>query len=164
MSGGRDPVTFHSSLSFGWNFPIGGKTTEMVEAHPMVKPEIVLHTADPPAEAVILEYFPIVNRITPELSFFAEIVGWNPGNTKRFSFFIKFKNIAIGPDIGTVVGNIDGHIPNEFHPNFIKMVFKLSPLAEENPLAEFYIQNLAIELSPQCRRPSSVRSRMSSAM
>ena len=58
---------------------------------------------------------PPIERISPSLSGFAEIIWWNAGNTSgAICFWGEFEEFLVSPYIRTIKSNVDGQITNQF--------------------------------------------------
>ena len=84
----RNPLTALGSLIASGNLPARSETAEVVHAGDIDHGQRRAHTLDPPLEAVVLHALPVVKRIAPELSGFAEIVRRNTRNHDWFSVFV----------------------------------------------------------------------------
>ena len=95
------------------NFPIGGDAAEMVDPNDIVKLKDAAEAMDPPGEAAFFVKVPAVEGVAPSLSDGAEIVGWNPCNGGGLTPVIQVKKFGVAPDIGAIMGNENGNIPND---------------------------------------------------
>src|SRR6056297_1172931 len=91
---------------------------------------------DPPPEAVPLHGLPIVERVTPELSRFAEIIRWNSGHSAGHPVRSQLKKLRAGPDIDAIHGDIDGKISQKKDVPFASEGTQPRPLTEEEKLPE----------------------------
>src|SRR5579859_3225009 len=105
----------------GRDFPELGKTAEVVEANQVAglcRPTEPLH---PPVIAGGPNRIPVVERIAPTLSSGAEVIRWHAGNDLGLQIFVQAKQIAMRPDVGTLVIHKDGNVSH--HANgFLRAV------------------------------------------
>src|SRR5580698_2839232 len=67
----------------------------------------------PPVEASLLQHIPSIERISPPLSRFAEVVRRHARYSNRRKVFIELKNIAVRPYIRAVVIHKNGDIADK---------------------------------------------------
>ena len=106
----------------------------MVNPYYVIELCIACDAVNPPAEAILFHMLVIIQRIAPELTILAEIIGGYAGYLYRYSLSIKLKILRSGPDIRRIERNIDWHISDELHSVFVSVDFKMIPLLEEKEL------------------------------
>ena len=119
------------------NFPVAGKTPEMVDANDVDQLENPAHPLDPPGIAFERMGAPAVQRVAPALAGGAEKIGPNAGDNAHPALFVQLEQLLARPDLGALAGNEDGGVADDFHTAFIGIGPQLFPLAEKTPLAEF---------------------------
>ena len=82
-------------------------------------------------------YFPVIQRISPELSCCGKSIRWASCNLCRAVFLIQLKEPRIRPGICTVHCHIDRDITDDLNAVFICIRFEFHPL-----LTEFELQIL----------------------
>src|SRR5580700_6436846 len=82
----------------------------MVDADDVAGVNRPSHAADPPVIASSAKRVPVVERISPALSGFAERVRWNAGDDFRREIFLQSKQAGVGPHVGAVVAHEDRDI------------------------------------------------------
>ena len=76
----------------------------MVDPYNVIQAEAVGDSFDPPLISRVTVHFPVVQRVSPELSCFTEIVRGDACDVFRFKFFRVYgKYIPAAPCIGAVV-------------------------------------------------------------
>ena len=121
----------------GRNMPSRFKAEKMVYAHTVEQIKHLLKTLDPPSISPLLQYIPVVERITPQLAIFAEIIRWNTCHGSWASFTIQQEEIAIAPDIGRIIGYEDRQVTDDGNAMRSGVFSQRSPLAVKLPLKIF---------------------------
>ena len=80
--------------------------------------------------------FPVIKRISPELSCSRKSIRRASGNTYRQILFIKLKKLRLCPGICAVKSNIDRHISDDLHTFIVSISLQLCPLLKEPELLE----------------------------
>src|ERR1035441_6450766 len=127
----------------GRYFPISFEAAKVVQTDHIHHLERRSQSIDPPLVSSGLHVIPAINRISPELSVGAEIIGRNPGHLSGTAVGVEFKQVGIRPDVSAVMGHINWNIPHHPHAASLTITFQLGPLAKEFPLPEFLELNLA---------------------
>ena len=115
---------------------IGLQTAEMVDAYAVKEGECIAHTLAPPSIAILLHTLPIVERIAPELTVGAEVIGRHACHCLGTKLSIEQEELVVCPDVGTVVGNVDGNVPDHGDAALVGVCLDLHPLTEEFILDE----------------------------
>jgi hypothetical protein len=90
----------------------------------------------PPRVILLRQHLPPVQRISPELSCGTEIVGRNSGHMGGTFPAIQLEVVRIPPDIHTLIGHIDGEIPDQMNTSIMGVIPKLCPLLKKKELQE----------------------------
>ena len=94
----------------GRDVPGAGEADEVVDADEVDLGEHPAQAIDPPAEPVGGHGLPAVERIAPELSGRAEIVGRDAGDVRRGTLVVEEELPRVGPGVATVVGDEDRQV------------------------------------------------------
>ena len=103
-------------------------------------------TRGPPSVVGILECIPIVLRVAPELTGFAEVVWRHTGDQLWRSIFVQREHVLVAPDIGALVSDEDRHVTAQLNLSFVGVCLQLVPLAIEQELLKARIVDLARHL------------------
>ena len=135
---GGHPTPIHGGFLFGRDFPEGHQTAKVVDPNPIEKPEVPVHSFQPPGISRFFHDLPAVDRIAPALSGFAEIIRRDAGDDLRFLPVIQFEQIRVDPNIRAVIVDIDGNVPDDLNSLLIRIAAKIPPLVEEKVLIKFF--------------------------
>ena len=91
---------------------------------------------DPPGKIVCLQGVPIVDRIPPKLSCFAEVIGRNSRHLDRIKFVVEVKELRVCPDISAVIMDIDRKIAEKFDLFLVASLPELFHRREEEILTK----------------------------
>ncbi|MPM41537.1 hypothetical protein SDC9_88192 [bioreactor metagenome] len=134
--GNRSPGSpFRSFVSEG-NGPVGEKTPEMVDSHGVELGEGMTESSDPPGKVVLFQSVPVIERVSPELPCFAEVIRRNPRHLGRQKVLVEAEKGLPRPDVGTVVVHVDGKVPDELHSGLPAFCPQVLHLGKENVLDE----------------------------
>ena len=116
---------------------IAGKTAEVVDTYQIVDGEILLHPIQPPAKAVFLHLFPVVDGIAPQLTVGGESVGGTSRHHGGIVIFIQQELLRRTPYVHAVVSHVDGHIADDQNTLFVGVVAHGTPLLHKGVLDPF---------------------------
>ena len=85
----------------------------MVDPDNIVKLFAFGNPADPPVIAGLFVQRPVIQRIAPYLSCSRKTVRRHARDHADPSSLIQLEQVSVGPEIGTVRGNINGDIPDD---------------------------------------------------
>ena len=97
------------------NFPIGLEATKMIDTQHIKLLERRTKTPHPPIKIGCLQLLPSVERIAPQLPGLAEVVWWYASHDGRFSEIVELEELLVGPHIGTLMGDENRHIAEQFY-------------------------------------------------
>src|SRR5580704_9802186 len=104
---------------------------------------------DAPAKSGLAKGVPVVNRIAPELSLSAEIVGRYSGYEARPVFVIEQKQFRVGPYITRIRRNKEWQVADQAHAFRVRIVLQVFCLAEQQKLRKSnLIDQAACVLAP----------------
>src|SRR5262250_2386069 len=86
----------------GWNMPRSAKRPEVVEPNQINMCQQRLKSVNAPAITRAEKRFPVIHRVTPELSFGAEIIRRYAGNELWPEIRIEMETLRIGPNIARI--------------------------------------------------------------
>ena len=120
----------------------------MVNTHIVNLIQLVADAFHPPAVAVLFMCFPVIERIAPQLSGGAEIIGRHAGHLQRVAPGVQTEHVLVRPDVRTVPAGEDRNISNDGDAFFIGIFLQIVPLAVKQELDEpivihFMFQNRA---------------------
>ena len=116
--------------------PVCAERPEMVYAEHVVQFRHSVETSEPPSESVFAHLSVIVERIAPQLSVLAEIIGRNARDLCRSHVFVQFELRRISPYVRAVQADVHGHIAYQPYLLFRKHTPDLAPLGVEDILFE----------------------------
>ncbi len=93
---------------------------------------------DPPGKIVFDHVIPVVNRIAPELTGSAEIIGRHSGNYSRRAGFVEFEIFGMAPDIRGIVSNKNRHVTDDAYLFLSAVSFESGVLFEKQILNKFF--------------------------
>ena len=108
----------------------------MIDAEHIAELQIVLDAADPPSEFGLLQIFPVIDRVAPELTVLRERVGRASGDLSRDIFLIKEEHLRVCPCVSAVECCVEGDVAYDLDPVFIGIRAKFFPLLVELILLE----------------------------
>ncbi len=85
----------------------------MIDAQQIDLPQGVADAIDPPGVASFSIPFPVVDRVCPELPAGGKGVGWHTGHVGQLDLHVDAKELAVGPDVGAIVGHEDRQIADD---------------------------------------------------
>ena len=88
----------------------------------------------PPAVAVGLHAFPVVDGVAPELPVLAEIVGRHAGDAGGYVLLVEQEALRVGPDVRGVERHIDGQVAYYLDAQRVHILAQLIPLLVEHVL------------------------------
>src|SRR5215213_9354686 len=115
---------------------ISQHAAKVVHARDVDDCERCAHALDPPFKAVGTHAFPVVERITPELSGAAEVIRWHTGDDDGLAVFVEFELLGVGPNVCRVLRDEDRQIADDPHPALVRVSLQSKPLPEEEKLVE----------------------------
>ncbi len=133
-AGGFDPGAVDGGLVSGGDGPVRLEAAEVVEADDVVEEMRAADAVDPPGEAGLLEDVPFVEGIAPALAGGREIVRRDTGDADGGEVGIQFEELGVGPDVGRVVVDEDGDVPDEANVAGCAVVAKGLPLLVKRKL------------------------------
>lgn len=101
------PPAFDCGLCDGWYLPELHEPAEMVYPNYVEEGEIMSEASEPPLIACFRVGVPSVNRVTPELTRFAEVVGRDACQDGWFTGLVEFEKLWMCPYISAVVCHIN---------------------------------------------------------
>ena len=108
----------------------------MVDAEHIAELQIVLDAADPPCEFCLLQIFPVIDRVAPELTVLRESIGRASCYLGRDIFLIKEEHLRVRPCVSAVEGCVEGDVADDLDSVLIGIRAKFLPLLEELILLE----------------------------
>src|SRR5690606_35544489 len=129
------------------HLPAAVKADEVIEANGVEAVECVLEPRDPPFVVRLGERLPVVDRVSPELSVGAEVVGRHTGEHAAFPAFVELEHLAVLPDVGAVVSDVHRHVSEQEHALLRAVLAELGPLPIERELQELLVRNFSLELA-----------------
>lgn len=114
----------------------------MIDAHNIDQRQRCAESFDPPVVAAFFQHIPTVERVPPQLSGGAEVIGRHTGDHRRPAFIVEEEQLRMRPDIGAVVGDEDGNISQDLNTQVINVLLQCQPLIEEEILDETLVGNL----------------------
>ena len=109
----------------------------MVDAHDVDEFVERLKTAQPPRVSRVGEFFPVVQRIAPQLALGREIIRRNTGDISRETLGVELKQIPVTPHIDRIVRHKDGDVAHDADVAGIGHRLEGAPLTSEDELREF---------------------------
>ena len=137
------PSVFCCLISI-WNCIILIESAEMVNSYNIIQTEAISNSFYPPFITGVTMHFPIVQRISPELTCCRKSIRRAPCNLCRAVLLIQFEQPRICPGICTVHCYIDRNIADNLNAFFICICFQFHPLLTEFELHVFLKFNFKI--------------------
>src|SRR5262245_9106435 len=97
-----DPMAKLCGASVGSNMPRRAKTSKVIQAHQVNMGQQGLQTIHAPAVAGLMQAFPVIHRIPPQLSLGAEIVWRHPSDKARAPAIVELEPLGVGPNVAGV--------------------------------------------------------------
>ena len=137
----RPPGPLHPSAllrrgRIGCHLVVRLETTEVIEPHEIDDFEGGANAFNPPGVAALLMEFPAIDRIAPQLAGRREVIGRDSGNHRRMPALVELEQVAVGPNIGAVVGHEDRDVADNLDAALVRVGAHRRPLMEEQELAE----------------------------
>ena len=134
-----DPLPFNGSRTGSRNLPVCVKCTEMVNTDNIKKFITISDPVCPELIALLFHMLPIIDWISPSLSYCAEIIRWYPCNKNRTSICVQKEIILSAPHIHRVLSHIERNISHNLDSCFIGSFLYFHPLGIENILKEHLV-------------------------
>src|SRR5437016_5523380 len=131
-----DPATALGGSIVAGNFPTRSKSAKVIDARDVHGLQRGPHACNPPFETIGQHAFPVIKRVTPELSGGAEIIRRHAGYNYRTPILIELELIGVSPDIRRIVGHEYRNIAEQAEVAFVAISLKRRPLFEEQKLKE----------------------------
>ena len=122
--------------------PVFVKAPEMVDPKEVCQRQLVTDPVEPPFVAGFGVLFPVVERISPQLSGGREIIRRHTCNDGGISLGIQTEQFLMDPDIHTVPGHEDRDVSDDGDPFLICISLQFHPFVVEEELDEFIITDL----------------------
>src|SRR5688500_11690762 len=103
----------------------------MIQTHSVHKRQNGLETLNPPPISRWSHLVPTIQWVSPQLSRGTEIVRRNPSDQCWIPGVVKLKHLWVRPDVGAVMGNINGKVSQDTDSALTSVLSQGSPLAEE---------------------------------
>src|SRR5690606_21773436 len=132
---------------FSWDFPVAMKGDEVVEPERVESRKGMLQTSDPPRVPGFFEDRPPIQRISPELPIFAEVVRGDPSQESAAALFIQKEDVTILPDVCAIVRDEHGNVAEQFDSSVMTIVPQSLPLLVEEVLLKSAITHFMGQLS-----------------
>ena len=132
----RHPGAVLGRIVLRRHLPARGESAEVIESHHVHEPQRLAHPLDPPAEAVLAEMVPVVERTAPELAGGTEGIGRHAGDDGRAPVGPELPLVRVRPHVRRIVGDEDGHVADDADAPVIGIAPELEPLPEEDVLEE----------------------------
>ena len=146
-AGAGHPAAVNGGGLAGRDFPIRRETAEVIDPNDVGETKRRAEPRNPPAEVRVTQYVPAIKRIAPPLPGGAEVIGRNSGDDRRLAAFVELEDLAIGPDVGAVAGNVDGDVAHDADAARVGGLAHRRPLREEEPLHVFMKPDLVRKLA-----------------
>ena len=132
-------MTVNGRFFLTGDLPVPDEPAEMIDADKIKEIKIVPHAFYPPVIPLAFYGLPVIQGVTPSLSCLAEVIRRDAGNASGTIFFIQIKDFRVRPDIGTVIIDVNGDVPDEVYVLLPAVTFERMPLFKANELEEFYL-------------------------
>ena len=139
LTGRRHPAAMNGRIRRRWNLPVLFKTTEVIQPEDIKQLKLRAESFQPPAEIVLHDPVPAIQRIPPSLPRRREVIGWHAGYDFGPARLIQGKQVAVGPDIGTVMCYKNRNIAKQRDAVLMRIVAQGSPLGKKCELLETYL-------------------------
>src|SRR5439155_19586456 len=107
-AGCRHPLARPSARCSCWYVPGGRERAEMIEADHVYVSQKRAKAVYAPTIPCPPKSVPIIDRISPELSFRTEVIGRNAGDESRPATIVEQEQLRISPDVARIGGNEEG--------------------------------------------------------
>jgi len=131
-----NPPPFDSRFFPGRHFPIGFKTTEVVNPDYVYVFQDALKPLYPPIVAPFGQDFPAVDWVPPELPCRAKVIGRDAGHYGRQAFFVQLEEFGVSPHVSRIVGYVDWDIADDAYAFFGSVPSQGLPLPVKDELGE----------------------------
>jgi len=128
------PLTGLCSLGPCWHMPRSRKTPEVIETNHVYMSQECTYSIDAPPVTGRTKRIPVIDRITPELSLGAKVIGRNCSDETRPPPLIQQEKLGIRPNIARIRRNEKREIADHFYALGVGVVFKFFCLAQEQEL------------------------------
>src|SRR5262249_33925927 len=108
-----DPMPGSSRRHAARYMPGGREPTKMIQANHIYVREQRAYTIDAPAIASALHRVPVIDRVSPQLSLRAEVIGGHASHKLWSMLFIQQEQLGICPNIGRVRRNEKGQVADQ---------------------------------------------------
>ena len=122
----------------------------MVEAQAIEQFQLALEPLHPPGKAAQPVPEPGVHRRAPELARFGEVIGRHAALGAQGAERTQRKQAAMAPDIGAVMGHIEGQIAEDLHPQAAGQRQQPQPLDLQLPLEQGLLQQGVLLVPVEC--------------
>src|SRR5215471_19860049 len=139
--GARAGHPFAASRAHGSrrDVPGGGKSPKMVEPdHVDIRQQRTEAIKAPPV-ARCSDGVPVINRISPELSQRAEIIGRYSGNEAWPVSLIELEQSGIGPHVARIPGNVERQVADEAQAFAVRIFLETTALPAEQELRKAHL-------------------------
>ena len=117
--------------------PVVVKSAEMVEPDDVVKLEVGVQAAQPPAVMRARELVPVVKRVAPKLPVRGEIIRRNAGDGFRESAFVELEDFRILPDVRAVGSDENRRVSDDADAVLEGVFPQRAPLRKKEELRDF---------------------------
>jgi hypothetical protein len=108
----------------------------VIEAHEIDARERLAKALDPPREVFRDQHVPAIERVAPQLSSLAEVVGRDTGDRGGLEVRAELEQLGARPDVGAVVGDVDRHVAQDPNARRVRRRAQRAPLPVEQELPE----------------------------
>src|SRR5262249_33532187 len=129
-----NPFSFFGRGRVRRHAPARGETAEMIQPDDVHVREQCADPANEPFVALAGKGFQIINRIPPELSRRAEVVGWHTAHKTRAAALVQKKQVRARPYIGRVGRDQEGKIADKPYTPEARVLFEVLRLTVEQKL------------------------------
>ncbi|MPM06991.1 hypothetical protein SDC9_53295 [bioreactor metagenome] len=141
-----NPGAVHRGFFTLGNFPICGKTTEVVYAYNVTGLQGFLDSLDPPGKALLPMGFPVIDGITPQLSVIGKRIRRHTAGNGLPAILVNLEQVTVCPCIHTVRCDKYGYVTDDLNAVRVGIALYFLPLGEEEVLLDLDDLNVAGEL------------------
>src|SRR5262249_49611502 len=116
--------------------PSAGEAQEMIDANGIEQLEHPREPPQPPGKPRLFVSGPIILGMAPHLSLPIEAIGWITRDPSGLTASIQLQELALAPNVGTVVSDKDGQVADQSEPAPVGVFAQRSPLAIKLELNE----------------------------